>query len=201
MFTLQNQLLVPTLFAVLWILANPGGIRDLKAFPSEENIDFTEKYRQLLQESKSATSKEDLRDIAFDAIEASQAAIKAGDYAAAVKIATLAVKLGNSSGNNHAYALANNLRQRSVMLVREYRDVEKFYKNLQTNPDDANAAFLYGKFVAFKLNDWKEGLELLARGDDEAYRTLAEKELVNPKENDGLLEVADGWYQLASKEK
>ncbi|QDT43586.1 NPCBM/NEW2 domain protein [Gimesia alba] len=201
MFTLKSQFLVHTFFVVLCTLVIPGGTQVLKAFPPAENIDFSEKYKQLLQESKSAPSRGYLKEVAFDAIEASQAAIKAGDYSAAVKIAALAVKLGKTSGNNHATTLANSLRQRCVMLVREYRDVEKFHKNLQQNPNDANAAFLYGKFVALKLNNWKQGLVWLARGEDAAYRTLAKQELANSNNQGALLVVANGWFQLASKEK
>lgn len=197
MFTLKNPFIIHTLFVVLCTLIIPDGAQTLQAFPPEENIDFSEKYKQLLQESKSGSIKE----LAFDAIETVEAAIKAGDYAAAVKFAALAVKAGKSSGNNHAYMLANSLRQRCTMLVREYRKVERFHKNLQQDPDDAKSAFIYGKFLALKLNDWKEGLDLLAMGDDAAYRTLAEQELAILKDDDSLLEVANGWYQLADQEK
>lgn len=201
MFTLKSQFLIHTCFLVLCTLVIPGGIQDLKAFLPAENLDFSEKYRQLLQEAQSATSKEDLKKVAFYAIEASQAAIKSGDYSTAVKIATLAVKLGKSSGNNHAYTLANSVRQRSVMLVREYRDVARSHQKLNANPNDAESAFLYGKFVALKLNNWKQGLAWFARGDDAAFRTLAKQELANSKNQGALLAVANGWFQLASKEK
>nr|MCH9793091.1 NPCBM/NEW2 domain-containing protein [Planctomycetota bacterium] len=122
-------------------------------------------------------------------------------YTAAVKIATLAVKIAKPSENNHAIALSNRLRQRCLMLVREYRKVENFHKNLQKDPKDSKSAFLYGKFVALKLNHWKEGLDWLAKGDDAAYRTLAEQELAILKDDDSLLDVANGWYQLGGEEK
>ncbi|WP_298862951.1 NPCBM/NEW2 domain-containing protein [uncultured Gimesia sp.] len=201
MLTLKSQFIVHTLFVVLCTLVLHGGTQVLQAFPPAENIDFSEKYKQLLQEAKSTSSKGYLKEVAFDAIETGQAAIKAGDYSAAVKIATLAVKIGKSSGNNHAYTLANNFKQRSGMLAREYRKVENFHKNLQKDPKDSRSAFLYGKFVALKLNHWKEGLDWLSKGDDAAYRTLAEQELAILKDDDSLLEVANGWYQLGGEEK
>ena len=201
MLTLKSQFIVHTLSVVLCILVIPGGTQVLKAFPPSEDIDFSEKYKKLLQESKSAPSKGFLKEVAFDAIETTQAAIKAGDYSAAVKIATLAVKIGKSSGNNHAFTLANSLKQRSGILAREYRKVEKFHQNLQKDPDDSKSAFLYGKFVALKSNNWKEGLYWLARGDDAAYQTLAKQEISNQKNYGALLAIANGWYQLADKEK
>ncbi|MDF1743779.1 MAG: NPCBM/NEW2 domain-containing protein, partial [Gimesia sp.] len=180
----------------------PGGTQVLKAVPPEENTDFTEQYRQILQESKSATSREYLKEVAFKAIVTGQSAIKAGEYSVALKAATLAVKLAKPSENNHAIALSNRLRQRCLMLVREYRKVEKIHQSLKLNPDDSELAFTYGKFVALKLNHWKEGLDWLAKGDDAAYRTLAEQELaILNNDTESLLEVANGWYQLAAKQK
>ncbi|MFH1300143.1 MAG: NPCBM/NEW2 domain-containing protein [Planctomycetota bacterium] len=201
MLTLKNRFLVQTLFAILCTLVIPGGTQVLKAFPPGENIDFSEKYKHLLQESNSAPSQGTLKELAFDAIETTQAAINSGDYSAAVKIASLAIKIAKSSGNNHAFTLANSLRQRSVMLVREYRDVEKFHQNLQKDPNDSKSAFLYGKFVAFKLNNWNEGLVWLAKGEDAAYQTLAKQELASSNNDGSLLTVANGWYQLADQEK
>ncbi|QDT80189.1 NPCBM/NEW2 domain protein [Gimesia maris] len=188
-------------FILLSVLLLSGGNQLLQAFPPAGNIDFDEKYRQLLQAAKSAPSQGTLKEVAFNTINASQSAIQSGDYTSAVKIAALAIKIGKSSGNNHAFTMANSVKQRSTILSREYRDVEKFHQKLQENPNDANAASFYGKFVALKLNNWKEGLYWLARGDDTEYRTLAKQEIANSQDAGALLAVANGWYQLADKEK
>ncbi|QDT96425.1 NPCBM/NEW2 domain-containing protein [Gimesia aquarii] len=201
MLTLKYEVLFHLFCFGLCFLFVPGETQVLGAFPLSGKIDFSEEYKRLLKESKSAPSKGYLKEVAFDAIKTSQAAIKTGDYSAATKIATLAVKIGKSSGNNHAYTLANRLKQRSVMLAREYRKVEKYHQNLQKDPNDSKSAFLYGKFVALKLNHWKEGLFWLAKGDDAEFRALAKKELSNSKNYGTLLEVANGWYQLGGKEK
>ncbi|QDT92147.1 NPCBM/NEW2 domain-containing protein [Gimesia algae] len=188
-------------FMILSALLLSGGNQLLQALPPAGNIDFNEKYKQLLQEAKSAPSKNTLKEIAFDAINASQSAIQSGDYTSAVKIATFAIKVGKTAGSNHAFTLANSVRQRSVMLSLEYRDVEKAHQTLQENPNDASSAFLYGKFAALKLNNWKEGLFWLAKGDDAEYQTLAKQEIANSNDADALLTVANGWYQLADQEK
>ena len=199
--SINRHILIPACVIAWLTLISAGEIPVLQAFPPAENIDFSEKYKQLLLQAKVAPSPGTLKEVAFEAINASQAAIQAGDYTAAVKIATLAVKIGRSAGNNHASSLATSLKQRSAILAREYRDVEKYHQILQKDPDDAHAAFLYGQFVALKLNNWKEGLSWLARGDDAGYRTLAKQELANSNNAGALLAVADGWYQLADQEK
>ena len=199
--SINRHILIPACVIGWLTLISAGGIPVLQAFPPAANIDFSEKYRQLLLQAKAAPSKMALKDMAFEAINACQAAIQAGDYPAAVKIATLAVKIGKSAGSNHAFTLANSLRQRSVMLSREYIDVEKYHQKLKEDPNDASAASLYGKFVALKLNNWKEGLFWLSRGDDAAYRTLAKQEIAAADNVEKLPAVADGWYQLAQQEK
>lgn len=201
MFPLKSQFIVHILFVVWSALVLTNGTQVLEAFPPAENVDYSEKYRQLLQAAKSAPSPGSLKEVAFDAIKASQDAIEAGDYAAAVKIAILAVKIGKSSGNNHAFTLANSLKQCTAILAREYRDVEKYHQKLKENPNDAIAAFQYGQFVALKLNNWKEGLFWLSRGDNAAWRTLAKQEIANSQDADALLKVANGWYELGEKEK
>ncbi|WP_278470613.1 NPCBM/NEW2 domain-containing protein [Gimesia maris] len=201
MSSYKSQFVVHMLLILLCALLLPGGTRVLQAFPPAGNIDFNEKYKQLLQDAKTAPSQGRLKDVAFDAINASQSAIQSGDYSSAVKIATFASKIGKSARSNHAFTLANSLKKRSIMLSNEYRDVEKSHQKLQENPNDASAAAQYGKFVALKLNNWKEGLFWLAKGDDAEYQNLAKQEIASSNDNDALLKVANGWYQLADKEK
>lgn len=201
MLPLRNLLIVHMLLVLLWTLLFSGGTRVLQAFPPAGNIDFNEKYKQLLQDAKTAPSQGRLKEVAFDAINAGQSAIQSGDYTSAVKIATFASRIGKTARSNHAFTLANSLKQRSVMLANEYRDVEKSHQKLQENPNDASAAALYGKFVALKLNNWKEGLFWLAKGDDAEYQKLAKQEIANSNDADALLTVANSWYQLAQTEK
>lgn len=163
--------------------------------------DFSERYKKLLKMSQSTTSQEELKWLTFEIIKTGQEAINADDYSAASKIANLAIKTGNSSKNNQAYSLANVLKSRSNSLARKYRKVQRHHQNLQQNPDNSTAAFLYGKYLTLIRNDWEEGLPLLAKGDDDAFRIQAEKELVEPNENSEMLAIADGWLELATKVK
>ncbi|QDT96514.1 NPCBM/NEW2 domain protein [Gimesia aquarii] len=194
--TFSHKLLVVVLMIVFLGTSYVRG-----ADPSSQKINFTERYKELLLESQKAPTKEYMKEVAFDAMDACQTVIKAGDYATALKFAALAVKIAKLSGNNHAITSANRLKLRSSLLNREYRKVEKNHKKLKQDVNDSKSATIYGKFVALYLNQWKEGLFWLAKGDDTSYRTLAKKELSNSNDEATTLAIANGWLQLAENEK
>lgn len=55
--------------------------------------------------------------------------------------------------------------------------VEKWRKQLEKNPDDAEAALQVGRHLCFVKGDWSTGLPLLAKGKDKALADLAQFEL------------------------
>lgn len=201
MFNTTSKLFSQPLIVVLLTFVFLGTSHVRGADPSSQTINFTERYKELLLESQKAPTKVYMKEVAFDAMETCHIAIKEGDYATALKFAALAVKIAKLSGNNHAITSANRLKLRCSLLNREYRKVEKYHKKLKQDANDSKSATIYGKFVALYLNQWKEGLFWLAKGDDTAYRNLAKKELSNSKNEATTLAIANGWLQLAEKEK
>ncbi|QDT44136.1 NPCBM/NEW2 domain protein [Gimesia alba] len=200
MLSKENLTGTRVLLAVLFTFGFLVQIQMLAAGPSDQKIDFTVRYKELLLESQKAPSKQYLKEVAFDIIEVCEQAIQAGDYSAALKFAAFAVNTAKRSGNNHAFVVANGLKQHSSALLREYRKVEKYQQKLEKNPNDSQSAFHFGRFLALRQHDWRKGLFWLSKGDDVAYRTLAQKELSNPKDERSLLTLAAGWSQLAEKE-
>jgi hypothetical protein len=196
-----NRIAIGLQLVVVIIFGFHEGANQLRANAPEQNNDFAERSRELLAMSEAALSREDLKNVSFRAIKTGEAAISAGDYSAALKIAVLAVKTGELSNNNHVQVLASKFKKRSFDLTREYRKVKIHHKNIQENPDNPESAFLYGKFLALKRNDWESGLPLLAKGDNAAYRFIAEKELAQPKSISKYLEIADGWLIRSLTEK
>src|SRR5439155_12147143 len=58
-----------------------------------------------------------------------------------------------------------------------------------------------GKFYAFAKGDWDRGLPILAACAKPPLNGLAEKDLAGPSDPAGQIEVGDGWWDLAEKEK
>ena len=70
---------------------------------------------------------------------------------------------------------------------------------LLDNPDDAGANTAAGKFFAFQLKRWDQGLPMLSNGNDADLKAVAEQELANPQDDSQRVQVADSWFALTKK--
>jgi hypothetical protein len=64
-------------------------------------------------------------------------------------------------------------------------------------PEDADANLAVGRFLAFRQNDWKRGLPLLAKSSDATLATLAKLELGDAAEPHAWAQLGDGWWEQA----
>ncbi len=70
---------------------------------------------------------------------------------------------------------------------------------LKDNPNDADAHLTVGIYLCLYQGDWQSGLPHLAQGSDADLRAIAEMELAAPDGDDGLLALADAWWDGAEK--
>jgi len=124
-------------------------------------------------------------------------AMAADRFSDAAKITTslvaVAVKVKNRS-------LSKNLAERRKLIVaaqREFKKVESALKTLKTSPDDPEANTVVGQYYCYVKDDWKEGLAMLTKGNDEPLKQLARQDLKNPKGSQDHLKLGDAWFQLA----
>jgi hypothetical protein len=80
-------------------------------------------------------------------------------------------------------------RQTSVKLATE----------VKKDPENPMANLEYGRFLCFRLGDWEDGLSKLLKGGDAALKALAAKELAQPKDAPGYIEIAKLWFDFAAK--
>lgn len=86
---------------------------------------------------------------------------------------------------------------RTAKLANAYSLVKSSLLTAQANPDDQEAAFRAGQYIAYVRNDWKDALPLLARSTDEELRALVQEDLKNPTESADILKLADRWWERA----
>ena len=72
-------------------------------------------------------------------------------------------------------------------------------KTLATKPDDADANLIAGKFVLQK-GDVQNAFAFLAKGKDEALKSLAKRELALPEKADEQVLLGDSWFEVGEKE-
>jgi WD40 repeat protein len=82
-----------------------------------------------------------------------------------------------------------------------FAHLQSFIDRLAKNPKDGQANLELGKYYAFFKGRWEKALPLLAMGSDEALKNLSNRDIASPKESKDQLALADGWWELALKEK
>jgi|GEM_PF-1811514 hypothetical protein len=171
------------------------------AFPPAQEKDVADQFQELRDEAKLAKFPEERKRIAFEAVAAAELAVKGGDYLLANKLAILATDIAKELRNNHARTEAELMKKRVGQIGREFRKVKKYRKKLMNSPDDPQACYRYGRFVALFCDDWETALPLLAAGEDDAWRSAAMLELSGAKDNDSRVRISNVWLKLAEKER
>ncbi len=92
-------------------------------------------------------------------------------------------------------------QQTGSALYRAFKDASDAIERLKTDPADAESAAAAGKYVALAKGDWQLGLPMLAAGDDEALKQLAEREIAGPKTTDERRQLAKDWQESAKGSK
>ena len=91
---------------------------------------------------------------------------------------------------------------KSVAEVRSgFEKAGKAEQALVANPDDPQANQAWGEYLCLGKGQWEKGLPFLAKGPDSPLRSVAVRELRVPAEPAAQIEVGDGWWDLAEKEK
>jgi hypothetical protein len=70
---------------------------------------------------------------------------------------------------------------------------------LESDPGNAEAHLVLGRWYCFSRNEWEKGVPMLALGKDPALKALAAKELEGAGSTDAQLALGDGWWELAEK--
>jgi hypothetical protein len=151
--------------------------------------------------AKAARTPEEAGRLAEQYLKLADEAVVTDDYDAAEKALAAAGQSAKRAAQV-ALSLRTATRTREIgELKARFEKVKKAYETVGRNPADPAANFEIGQFQCFVKGDWDVGLSFLAKGSDAALSALAAKELSNPSEPERQLEIADGWWDLAEKEK
>ena len=83
---------------------------------------------------------------------------------------------------------------------RELAAIQTAQERLKTEPDDPDACLAVGRWSCFYQGDWDEGLKLLAKGSDDALKSLAAAELGSkPAKVEERITRGDTWWEMAEK--
>jgi len=154
------------------------------------------KMAVLAKSSAVARDPEAARAVARAYLSVAAEAVRADDYDAASNAASKAEAAGKSGQEQPLVSRAQELARDLGSIKSEYQKVKPWLEKPGTG--DAEAA---GRFLCFVRGDWDAGLTALAGGGKPPLKGLAERDLAKPTEPDKRADVADGWWELAQKEK
>ncbi len=150
---------------------------------------------------KSAKQPSEFRTLAEALLALLDELIATDQYEAADKAAVQAQQFSRRSGDS-ALSLRTTTRMKDVAEAKSrFTGMKKVLEALARNSDDPPANLEMGQFLCFVKGSWDLGLRFLAKGSDAVLKTLAERELALTGESAALVLIADGWWDLAEKEK
>jgi hypothetical protein len=128
-------------------------------------------------------------------------ALEADNYETALALGQVAETAARKS---KILALVTDVQKR----INEVQTIQKGFARLQVyvdrlkkNPKDPEANLELGRYYALLKGRWEKALPLLAMGSEEPLKALAILDLGLPKDPHKQLALADGWWELAGKEK
>ncbi|MBI3855394.1 MAG: hypothetical protein HY293_06860 [Planctomycetes bacterium] len=157
------------------------------------------KAAALATAGKSMKLIDDFAELAKSYLSLVEEALAADDFDAAERAASAGSQFAKKGKNVSLLSKldarakeAGDRRSRAAKVTRAMEAIEK-------NPEDGEARFLVGHYLAVVKGDWDEGLGHLARGSDLAYKTAADKDLSQPSEPVEQVAVGDAWWDLGEK--
>jgi hypothetical protein len=159
------------------------------------------KSAALAAAGKNARTTDELASIATLLLMLVEEFIRADQYEAAEKAATSAVQFAKAAKETDLIG-RTTVRQKEASEAKSlYASSKSVLQRIAKNPDDPAANLEMGKFLCFVKGTWDLGLRFIAKGSEPDLRALAERELAKPAQSADLAALADGWWELAEKEK
>lgn len=159
------------------------------------------KHVVLTAVAKTAKSPEELTKVVDGYLALADGAAAADDPDAAEKAAAAAAQAARRS-NSAALMVRVTARQKELAdLKAKVEKVRRAVEALAKDPNNAAANLEVGLFTCFSKGDWDAGLPFLAKGSDANLKALAARELERPTDAKARADLADGWWDLAEKER
>jgi hypothetical protein len=150
--------------------------------------------------AKFARTPEELQAVARGALKAVEVCLRRDEVDVADKLLAAAAQ---SARKSQDAALVGRVAARTKEvgdLKARFGALKKARETLASNPDDGAANVLVGKHLCLVKGNWAEGLPLLAKGSDVAFRDRALSDLKDPAQAADQAAVGDGWWELGEKD-
>ena len=121
---------------------------------------------------------------------------KAARYDVAKDVAEVALRAARKANNMTAIQEVTEEIKRLEKFVSEQRKAISAKDTLDDDPEDPAANQALGRFLCYFVEDWQQGLPLLAKGPPGTETELAQSDLATPDNPDQQLVMGNRWYEL-----
>jgi hypothetical protein len=125
------------------------------------------------------------------------ATLEADDFETASRLLALAETVAKRGKMNDQLIQIDNARKMIAETKLAFIDVPAARSALETDPTNADANLVVGKYLCCYRRRWDEGLQHLAQGSDVKFKVLAQIELSLPGSATQQADLADQWYDLS----
>ncbi len=150
---------------------------------------------------KNAKTPEESYAIASALLKLIDELVVADQYDPAEKAAASALQYARRSNDANLTSFSQTRSKEVGEMKTLYQAMKGTLEILAKTPDQPGANLEMGKFLCFVKGIWDLGLRFVVKGSDPALKSLAEKEMALPTQVGDLVGIADGWWDLADKEK
>ena len=177
------------------------GLVAARHIASRYSTDLTEMgLGVLITASRAATTPDKAADVAEVAMSLLNRAINAHQFDLAHRIAGIAE---GSARFMRSTPLVNNIQTLEKDLLSRRTNAEKLagaLETLKSKPADPEACAIVGRQLCLEENNWTDGLEYLAKGNDAAMKSIALKEASAPTAALPCAELANMWWSAAQNQ-
>ncbi len=164
-------------------------------------IDLPARRQALLENvSKNAKGDEQEADLAEAYIDLCIEASRQDQFTTASNALDNAQKYALRSHDTVAKNLGKRIREKLKAQSRDYALLDQYRSKLDTTPDDPEANWKIGSYIAFWNENWKDAVPYFMKSSDKLVKSLAWMEK-NPQAGRFLLMAADGWWELADRKE
>ena len=117
----------------------------------------------------------------------------------AIQMGELSQRAAEQSHNTVLIKRVGDYKARLERSLQEKKAESDLLARLNTSPADPEANLALGKLYCLDRGDWDKGIPMLALGNNAELRRLAEKEHEKPLDSASMLDLGDGWWDLAQK--
>jgi len=154
----------------------------------------------LLKMEPALSKPEDLRRLAEVLNRLVQEALDLDQFEVAARAAQSSLASARKAKDAALTARADAAGRSVSEMKAAFEKARKAEELLASSPDDAPANLVWGEWLCFQKGRWDRGLPFLTKAPASPLKAMAEREFSASAELGSLMEVADGWWDLAERE-